>query len=460
MKRLTVLFLISCFAIFFAFEAKAQTSDNNLYKVGTDDVIQIKVLDQPNLSLVTTISSDGSITFPHLGTVHIKGMSVPKIEEEITQRLSEGYVKYPVVTVSLVKSMSRTILTYGEIRHIGKIPFDDNMTIMRTMSIAGGVSEGGKHGRVKVKRKDGESGKYKDIIESQLDDGIIENKEVEETLLQPDDILIVERNKTFLIQGDVASRGRVVLERGMTVLSAILQAGGVFEEGRYGKIKVRRKQDGESGKYKDIIESQLDDGIIENKEVEETLLQPDDILIVERNKTFLIQGDVASRGRVVLERGMTVLSAILQAGGVLEEGRYGKIKVRRKQEGEIGKYKDVIESQLSAGVIEKKEVEDMLLQPDDVLIVERNKTFFIYGEVNKTGEFLLDTDMTVFKAITLAGGFTKWGSGSRVKILRPKNNHSGLETIKVNIEDVLAGDASADVHLMPEDIIVVSTGIF
>ena len=183
-------------------------------------------------------------------------------------------------------------------------------------------------------------------------------------------------------------------------------------------------------------------------------------MIVERNKTFLIQGDVASRGRVVLERGMTVLSAILQAGGVLEEGRYGKIKVRRKQEGEIGKYKDVIESQLSAGVIEKKEVEDMLLQPDDVLIVERNKTFFIYGEVNKTGEFLLDTDMTVFKAITLAGGFTKWGYGSRVKILRPKNNHSGLETIKVNIEDVLAGDASADVHLMPEDIIVVSTGIF
>ena len=549
MKRLTLLFVIIGFAVFFSSEIEAQISEDNLYKVNIGDAVKIRVLDHPDLSVVATISSDGSINYPYLGTVYIKGMSVTEIEEELVQKLSEGYVRYPVVTVSMVKSTGRKIYTYGEIRRIGEIPFDDNMTIVRTMSIAGGVSENGRYGKMKVRRKQGKTGEYKDIvesqlddgvienkeiedmmlepddilivernktfliqgeigsrgrvvlekrmtvlrallqsggvsgnglygkikvrrkqegktgdykdiIESQLDDGVIENKEVEDMLLQPDDILIVERNKTFLIQGEIGSRGRFVLEKGMTVLRALLEAGGVAENGRYGKIKVRRKQEGKTGEYKDIIESQLDDGIIENKEVEDMLLQPDDVLIVEQNETFLIQGEISKRGRFVLEKGMTVLRALLEAGGASENGRYGKIKVRRKQEGKTGEYKDIIESQLDDGIIENKEVEDMLLQPDDILMVERNKTFFIYGEVQGTGKFVLDSDMTVFKAITLAGGFTKWGSGSRVRILRPKDNQPGLETIKVNIDDVLDGDASADMYLKPKDVIVVSTGIF
>ena len=67
--------------------------------------------------------------------------------------------------------------------------------------------------------------------------------------------------------------------------------------------------------------------------------------------------------------------------------------------------------------------------------------------------------MTVFKAITVAGGITKWGSESRVKILRASGDDEELVIIKVKIDDVIQGDA-ADIRLQPGDTVIISTGLF
>jgi polysaccharide export outer membrane protein len=549
-KSISSFFLVVCIALLFISQLSAETSLDESYSIGPNDVLDIRVLDHDELRTMATVTSDGAITFPYIGTVAVKGMSLSEIEKALTQKLSEGYIKYPVVTVSLIKSLSKKIFAYGELQRRGMIPLEENITVLKALSMAGGVTENGINGKLKVgRKKEGVGGNYKDIVETglnngviedkrienmilqpddiliidrnegfliqgetaqrgrfvlekdmtvlnailqsggvtqdgrygkirirrkekskpggyidiaeaELNDGVIEDKKVENMILQPDDILIVTRNKTLLIQGEVAQRGRMVLEKDMTVVKALLQAGGITSEGLYGKIKVRRKKEGDSGEYKDIVEARLNKGAIISSVVEETLLEPDDILIVERNESFLIQGEVAQRGRMVLEQDMTVLRALLQAGGVTNDGLYGTIKIRRKQEGTSGEYKDLAEAELSNGLIESREVEEMPLEPDDVLIVEPNKTFFIYGEANKTGEFVLKKDITVFKALTIAGGFTKWGASSRVKVLRSNKNNTGFEIIKVNIDDVIKGDADADMILESGDTIVISAGVF
>jgi len=364
-----VLMIVGLFFIF-ACISNAQNIDDNLYKIGIDDVIEINVINQPELRALTSVSADGTITFPYIGTVHVTGLTISEVKEEITKRLSEGFVKYPVVTVSLVKSMSRKIYTYGEVSRRGEVPFEENMTVMKALSILGGVSQDGKFGRMIIRRMQKDNKSYKELAETDLNDGLLIDKTIENMILRPDDILVVERNKTFLIEGEVVNRGRFVLEKDITVLRALLQAGGVTENGKYGKVKVREKQEGETGGYKDIAEARLNDGAIENSEVE-----------------------------------------------------------------------------------------DMILGPDDILVVERNKTFLIYGEVQQTGEFVLKDNMTVFKALTIAGGFTKWGSDKRVKILRLQNSGIGFETIKVNVGKVIDGDASADISLQPGDTLIVSAGI-
>jgi polysaccharide export outer membrane protein len=433
--------------------------ENELYKIGADDVLEIKVIDHPNLSTVSKVSGDGSISFPYLGVINVRDMTLPEIKKKITESLSDGYVKYPEVTVSLVQSMSRRVFSYGEVTRRGEIPFEENMTLLKTLSLIGGVSQKGLFGKLIVRRKPIDSNIYRDILITNLNNGFIENQEIENTPLNTDDILIVKNSDSFLLEGEAVQRGRMVLETDMTVLRSLSQSGGVTENGRYGTVRIRRKQAGESGEYKDIAQSKLNDGTIESKEVEEMVLQPDDIVLVERNKTVLIQGEVVQRGRMVLETDMTVLESLLQAGGVTDNGLYGNLVIRRKHEGGMKTYRDIVESRLNEGTIVNRDVENMLLYADDVIIVEKSKSYFIYGEAKNTGEFVLKNNMTVFKAITIVGGMTKWGSEGRIKVLRMNDTGDEFRTIKVDLDDIIDGDALKDVILQPGDIIIASSGL-
>ena len=60
----------------------------------------------------------------------------------------------------------------------------------------------------------------------------------------------------------------------------------------------------------------------------------------------------------------------------------------------------------------------------------------------------------------MAGGFTKYGSSSRVKVLRPKKGGPGYDNIKINIADLMEGKPEADILIKPGDIVVVSEGVF
>jgi polysaccharide export outer membrane protein len=113
-------------------------------------------------------------------------------------------------------------------------------------------------------------------------------------------------------------------------------------------------------------------------------------------------------------------------------------------------------------VIQKKLGNGYLKYPVVVLslIESRSRSFTISGEIVKPGNYALVENTTVLKAISMAGGFTKFGSKSNVKILRPRKNRPGYLNIKVDLKAVLNGDANADVLIEPGDIVVVSEGLF
>ena len=457
MRFLFLVFITACYLIIPSSSVYAESSRDN-YKLNNGDVISVTVIDHPEMSTVVVITPDGTINLPYVGNVSVVGKEISAVEREITSKLKTGYLEYPVVSVRLTSTATRTIFTYGEISKRGTINFEKDMTLMGALSVAGGISPDGLYGKLKIKRKQ-KIGGYKAILETTLKRGFIGDETLENMPLQPDDMLIIERSETFFIHGEVIRPGQYVLENNMTVIKSLSLAGGINQGGLFGKLKIRRKHEGTIGGYKEILEADIKNGIIVNKEIEDAFLQPDDILIVERSNTFFIHGEVVKLGQYVLEENMTVIKALSMAGGISPNGLYGKIKLRRKQEGVLG-YKEVLEANIANGIIEDKEKEDTLLQPDDILIVERDKTYFVYGEIQRLGEYVIRADMTVLKAITIAGGFTKWGAPDRVKLLRLKEDNSGYVTIKVNISKVMEGDVSADIILRSGDIIVASPGIF
>ena len=140
-----------------------KTSKRVLTTVGIGDLISIWVLDNPHFNAEATVSVDGTITFPFLGAVYVKGKSVSEIEKDLVDKLKEGFIKYPVISVSLNKGETRKIYTYGEIAGKGVMAFNENLTVLRALSVAGGITEKGLYGRIKVKRSKKDGDGYREI---------------------------------------------------------------------------------------------------------------------------------------------------------------------------------------------------------------------------------------------------------------------------------------------------------
>ncbi len=138
-------------------------SDGDTYLVGIDDILEINVIRPEPLAISVTVSPDGSITFPYVGLVLVKDKTLTQLQNEITARLSEGYMKYPVVNVILKESRSRRFFVYGEVVNPGAYPIDQSTTVMRAISLAGGFTKFGSSSRVKVLRARKDNAGYEPI---------------------------------------------------------------------------------------------------------------------------------------------------------------------------------------------------------------------------------------------------------------------------------------------------------
>lgn len=133
------------------------------YKVGVEDILDISVLQPERISLTVTVSPDGSITFPYIGNIAAKDKTPEHIQQEIQSRLADGYMKYPVVSVSLKESRSRKFFVYGEVVKPGTYIMEDDTTVLRAISIAGGFTKYGSSSRVKVLRSHKDKFGYENI---------------------------------------------------------------------------------------------------------------------------------------------------------------------------------------------------------------------------------------------------------------------------------------------------------
>jgi len=159
---LTAIFLVAALPVVRAEESVENTARAE-YTVGIDDILDINVLQPDKLLADVTVAPDGTISFPYIGSVTVKGLTLTEIQTEIQNRLADGYMKYPVVTVSLKESRSRKFFVYGEVMHPGPYPIDENVTVLRAISMAGGFTKFGSSSRVKLLRVDKDKKGYKPV---------------------------------------------------------------------------------------------------------------------------------------------------------------------------------------------------------------------------------------------------------------------------------------------------------
>jgi polysaccharide export outer membrane protein len=173
----------------FPSQAREEAARQEAYTVGVDDILEISVLQPDELLRVVNVAPDGTIAFPYIGTIEVKDLTVPQIQEMIQAALADGYMKYPVVVVSLQESRSRKFFVYGEVVKPGAYLIAENATVLRAISMAGGFTKFGSSSRVKVLRPKREEAGYETI---KIDiKRVMDGDSEEDILLQAGDMVVI-----------------------------------------------------------------------------------------------------------------------------------------------------------------------------------------------------------------------------------------------------------------------------
>lgn len=117
------------------------TSPKEDYRIGPSDVIGIQIEDAPELSQTFRVAADGSIEMPFLGHVSVQQKTAQEVTRMITGALRGEYLQDPVVTVAVLQINSRTYFIQGAVRRPGLYQIEGQPSLLKLVTVAGGLSE-------------------------------------------------------------------------------------------------------------------------------------------------------------------------------------------------------------------------------------------------------------------------------------------------------------------------------
>jgi protein involved in polysaccharide export with SLBB domain len=133
-------------------QAPSSTLDN--YILSPNDIVLVKVFEDPDLDSQHRISQDGTINFPLIGIVQISGRTVTQAASTIRDRLLKGYLRNPQVRVNVIQYASRRITVLGQVQKPGSyvLPNEERVDLLQAIAMAGGFTRLADEGRVLVRR--------------------------------------------------------------------------------------------------------------------------------------------------------------------------------------------------------------------------------------------------------------------------------------------------------------------
>jgi len=304
----------------------------------------------------------------------------------------------------IVVGEGQKLYVIGEVKTPGRYAYESGATVERALSLAGGVTDKAEATIVKVTRT---KGKGVETVVLPHDASVL-----------PSDIILVVRNTyRFYVNGEVKTPGSYAHKDGLSLQKALAMAGGLTEKGDLDRLKLVRIVDGRENQLSATLE---------------TLILPDDTVVVPERRKFYVTGEVKTPGRYFYEVGISVQKAITMAGGFTEKADKADLKVERIN----GQTVSTISADPNSPAL-----------PDDLIVVQQARRFYVNGEVKKPGDYGYERGLTLHKAITMAGGFTEKAS-KQPKVLRMVNGEER------------ALELALDAPVLPDDIIVIAQRFF
>jgi polysaccharide export outer membrane protein len=123
------------------------------YRLGPGDVVNVSVFSVDSLTGDRQVDAAGNITMPLIGAVPAAGKSAEELGTELASLLGKRYLQQPQVTVAVKSAVARTITVDGSVASPGLYPVPDKTTLLKTIAMAHGTSQGANPKKVVVFRQ-------------------------------------------------------------------------------------------------------------------------------------------------------------------------------------------------------------------------------------------------------------------------------------------------------------------
>lgn len=261
-RALIFFIALACSAV-----ASGQSSPNQPeYVLGKGDSIRVVIFQNPDLTIETRVTENGTISYPLVGAMQVGGLSIPAAERTIAKALSDGgFIQKPQVNILLLANRGNQVSVLGAVSRPGRFPLETfNTRLSEMIAIAGGITATGADLVILTGTRDGKPFRREiDIPGMFLDD-----KLDTDTVVSGGDVLFIYRMPIYYIYGEVQRPGSSRIERGMTVRQALAQSGGPTLRGTERRLRIYRRVGGSV----QAITPNLSDPI-----------QPDDVLYVNES---------------------------------------------------------------------------------------------------------------------------------------------------------------------------------
>ncbi len=167
------------------------------YIIGPEDVLEISVWKNQDLSKVVAVRPDGRISLPLIGEVNAVGKTPAQLTEEISAKLKE-YKENPQVSIVVKEVNSYSVFVLGEVAKPGRYLLKSKTTLLQGITIAGGFTQMAARNKLVVFRfRVNGSGEEK--IKASYDDIVLRDGSLQNIELKPGDTVVVPSETMVLV---------------------------------------------------------------------------------------------------------------------------------------------------------------------------------------------------------------------------------------------------------------------
>jgi polysaccharide biosynthesis/export protein len=240
------------------------------YTIGPQDRLSIAVVDELTLTKVVTVGSDGTFDYPYIGLVKAAGVTLRALQQEITARLKEKYLRNPQVSIEVETYRSQVVYVWGQVRLPGAVTLMGNTNLTEALAKAGSPTpDAGSYIEINRRPRELPAGTDPATVALPVPERVsmadLQSGRAQNIILSDGDTVFVPKAETFFVTGYVKNGGPFLHDPTVTVSRAISMAGGVSEKGSRTRVRITRLVDGKQVVVKGV---KLEDAVLAGDSVE------------------------------------------------------------------------------------------------------------------------------------------------------------------------------------------------